>query len=277
MARRTSTIEELLNMTSKLPWWLGVVLALTSYLLLDYFSGEKVAPSPGIQGIEPDFILGIIGGTFAGILKYVLPAVFLAGSTVSAISRAKRKRLYGKVQRNTKIQTLRGLSWRQFELLVGEYFKRQGYFVKQDAQAGPDGGVDVTVYKDKEKYLVQCKQWRAVQVGLPVVRELLGAISVQGAAGGFVVTSGGFTKPAKDFANGTNIKLIDGAMLLSKIGGYVAEVDSNQVPDIVEIRTPSCPVCGSEMVKRTARTGANTGNVFWGCSAYPRCRGAQAF
>ncbi|MCK9504419.1 MAG: restriction endonuclease [Porticoccaceae bacterium] len=277
MARRTSIVKELLNTSSKLPWWVGVVLAVFSYFFLDYFSGQKTVSPAGKQVIEPDFILGIIGSTFASILKYILPVVFLAGSALSAIASAKRKRLYGKVQGNTNIQTLRGLSWQQFELLVGEYFKRQGFSVKQDAQAGPDGGVDVTVYKDKEKYLVQCKQWRAVQVGLPVVRELLGAISVQGAAGGFVVTSGGFTKPAKDFANGTNIKLIDGAMLLSKIGDYVAEVDSNQVPDIVEIRTPSCPVCGSEMVKRTARTGANTGNVFWGCSAYPRCRGAQAF
>lgn len=36
---------------------------------------------------------------------------------------------------------------------------------------------------------------------------------------------------------------------------------------------PPCPKCGAEMVQRTARSGANAGNVFWGCSNYPRCRG----
>ena len=36
---------------------------------------------------------------------------------------------------------------------------------------------------------------------------------------------------------------------------------------------PSCPSCGSNMVKRTARKGRYAGSQFWGCSRYPRCRG----
>jgi len=33
-----------------------------------------------------------------------------------------------------------------------------------------------------------------------------------------------------------------------------------------------CPKCGSEMILRTAKKGANAGNQFWGCSNYPTCR-----
>lgn len=33
-----------------------------------------------------------------------------------------------------------------------------------------------------------------------------------------------------------------------------------------------CPKCGSAMVLRTAKTGKNKGQKFWGCSNYPRCR-----
>jgi restriction system protein len=33
-----------------------------------------------------------------------------------------------------------------------------------------------------------------------------------------------------------------------------------------------CPKCGQSMVLRTARSGANKGNEFWGCSGYPQCR-----
>lgn len=33
-----------------------------------------------------------------------------------------------------------------------------------------------------------------------------------------------------------------------------------------------CPVCGGELVLRTARHGANTGKQFYGCSSFPRCR-----
>jgi restriction system protein len=36
---------------------------------------------------------------------------------------------------------------------------------------------------------------------------------------------------------------------------------------------PSCPLCGQPMLPRTARKGPNTGRPFWGCSAYPDCKG----
>ncbi len=37
--------------------------------------------------------------------------------------------------------------------------------------------------------------------------------------------------------------------------------------------TPSCPTCGSPMIRRTARRGEHAGEEFWGCSRYPECRG----
>ncbi len=33
-----------------------------------------------------------------------------------------------------------------------------------------------------------------------------------------------------------------------------------------------CPRCGSAMVLRTARKGANAGGQFWGCSQFPKCK-----
>lgn len=41
--------------------------------------------------------------------------------------------------------------------------------------------------------------------------------------------------------------------------------------------SPRCPKCGSEMILRTAKSGSNAGNKFWGCSKYPNCRGMVAF
>lgn len=37
--------------------------------------------------------------------------------------------------------------------------------------------------------------------------------------------------------------------------------------------SPRCPKCGGEMVLRTAKTGANQGQQFWGCLDYPKCHG----
>ena len=39
---------------------------------------------------------------------------------------------------------------------------------------------------------------------------------------------------------------------------------------------PSCPMCGAQMVLRTAKKGSNTGNQFYGCPNYPRCKGIRS-
>ena len=36
---------------------------------------------------------------------------------------------------------------------------------------------------------------------------------------------------------------------------------------------PDCPTCGKPMVLRMAKSGKNEGQQFWGCSAYPECKG----
>ncbi|MGG5285370.1 topoisomerase DNA-binding C4 zinc finger domain-containing protein [Pseudomonas viridiflava] len=38
--------------------------------------------------------------------------------------------------------------------------------------------------------------------------------------------------------------------------------------------TPNCPHCKKPMVIKVARTGKNAGD-FWGCVAYPKCRGIR--
>ncbi|MGD0814549.1 MAG: four helix bundle suffix domain-containing protein [Verrucomicrobiota bacterium] len=45
--------------------------------------------------------------------------------------------------------------------------------------------------------------------------------------------------------------------------------DPGNPPD----HSPACPKCGKTMVLRTAKTGKNIGQQFWGCSAWPGCKG----
>jgi len=44
-------------------------------------------------------------------------------------------------------------------------------------------------------------------------------------------------------------------------------------PSSDDYAVPSCPKCGENMVKRKAGKGSNSGNEFWGCSNFPKCRG----
>lgn len=39
---------------------------------------------------------------------------------------------------------------------------------------------------------------------------------------------------------------------------------------------PLCPKCGAKMALRIAKSGANAGGKFWGCTNYPRCRTTAA-
>jgi four helix bundle suffix protein len=51
-----------------------------------------------------------------------------------------------------------------------------------------------------------------------------------------------------------------------------AEQDSAAAPPAA----PACPLCNKPMRQRTAKTGAHAGRPFWGCSAYPACRGIRS-
>jgi four helix bundle suffix protein len=53
------------------------------------------------------------------------------------------------------------------------------------------------------------------------------------------------------------------------------ESDESDKSDPSDIQAPRCPSCGRSMKKRTARRGPRSGQPFWGCSAFPACRGVR--
>jgi restriction system protein len=219
-----------------------------------------------------------LGKTLAMFGQYLVPLAFLIGAGVSAYKRHKRVALFADVQEGSSPSVLNNMTWQEFEMLVGEAFRRGGYTVSETGGGGADGGVDLVLRKDGEKFLVQCKQWKAFKVGVATIRELYGVMAAGGAAGGFVVTSGVFTQEAKAFAEGRNIDLIDGSELTAIIRKVrsqpqAATVTAQPVRQSALAANPSCPKCGCAMVKRTATKGPNAGNTFWGCPAYPQCRG----
>lgn len=274
MARKQKqdAFEDWVELIALLPWWGGVVLAIVVYLLLHHFAAAPAAPVQAGQ-IGQALVQSAVKA-FASVGQYLAPVVCLFAAAVSAWRRWSRARLIAEVGNRSSASALNEMSWQEFEKLVGEAFRRGGYSVIETGGGGADGGVDLVLRKDGEKYLVQCKQWKAYKVGVPVVRELYGVMAASGAAGGFVVTSGVFTREAKDFAEGRNIELVDGAELneiIRRVQPQAAAAPKLATPQ--PNATPACPTCGRGMVKRTAKKGANAGNEFWGCSNYPQCRG----
>ncbi|MNK80279.1 Restriction endonuclease [compost metagenome] len=298
--RKSSTAEDLMDLVALLPWWAGVVLALVSYWVLHAIATRPLPAAQSAQQIGQLATTAIWQGLATGG-QYLLPMICLFGAVMSAVRRQRRRALFDTTSASNSADALQDMSWQQFELLVGEGFRRRGYAVKEVGGGGADGGVDLILTKAGEKSFVQCKQWKAFKVSVSTVRELYGVMAAHGAAGGFVVTSGRFTQEATAFANGRNIRLIDGAALMQLLRearskteaspslsdapvlhGMAASPRSNESAGIAQVMAPAgsanphCPKCDKPMVRRVAKRGVTAGKAFWGCSDFAAgCRGTR--
>ncbi|MCI1710827.1 MAG: restriction endonuclease [Chiayiivirga sp.] len=214
MARRTrkSGFDDAVEVFSRLPWYVCVGLAVFAYALLHQLS-QIAIPAASSPAHAASVMVATVAKTAGFIGQYLVPLIFLVSALVSWLSQRRRTRLLHEAESRTSSAPLRQMSWRDFERLVGAHFERLGYSVSLTPD-GADGGVDVIARKGHETFLIQCKQWRATQVGVAVVRELFGLMAAKGATGAFVVSIGPFSADAKAFAEGRNISLVDAHSLL---------------------------------------------------------------
>lgn len=257
MSRRNEKLSDILL---KAPWWVSVVLALVAFIGLRWVapaiigdSGNRAAIGRGVSQFAP----------WPALILLILAA----GSFI--LSRRKREL----VDSQTGLESLRNVSWKHFEWMVGEAYRRMGYAVDDSLGSGADGGIDLTLRKTGETTIVQCKQWKVISVGAPVVRELYGLLAHHGAARAIIVTSGRFTKEAQAFAAGKPIDLVDGPALLRLVRSV--QTTEKPVTNAPIDASPSCPKCGAKMIRRTAKRGPNAGGTFWGCVTYPACTGSR--
>jgi len=250
MARRN---DSFLDVLLKFSWRVNIVLAIIVYVSFKYL----------IPRIEFQNIFFNAFSKMAPNLAPIFAGLILCVAVFSAISAWKRGQLFSGAK---DIETIRKLSWREFEQLVGEAYRRKGYAVTETGGGGADGGVDLVLKRNGEKLFVQCKQWRMSKIGVKTIRELYGVVMAEGATGGIVVSSGTFTLEATEFAKGKSLELLDGAKLLKIM------VDIHKPKEQLPYKSTNkiCPLCGADMVLRTAKKGNNIGEKFWGCSAFPK-------
>ncbi len=254
--------EGLFAFLTSVPFWVGPMVAVLGFLLLRFvFPAFLYVPK------QPGEVLAGMSRVLAPIFGGGCLAIWVAAEFKKFLV---RRRFDG----SSDADSLRALDWREFETLIGEAFRRQGYTVAA-TPAGADGGVDLILTRDGERTLVQCKHWKNWRVGVETIRALHGVVAADGAVGGIVVSSGQYTPAARKFAETIPIRLIDGPALqrmmaeirnADPVEAAVARQDAS--PD----EPPPCPKCQSPMVLRTARQGPNAGSRFYGCSRFPACR-----
>lgn len=254
MARKN---EHILVSLATLPWWVSVIVSTAVYVAFTYIIPALIADNP-------------LTNVFAEILPRIAPYfafIFLIPAPFSVFNAWRKRKLFDD---QTGIESIRDLSWKAFEELVAEAYRRKGYRVIENHQLGADGGVDLRLEKDGFTHLLQCKQWKTRKVGVSTVREMFGIMTAEKAAGVIVITSGEFTEEAQRFATDKPIGLIDGKLLVSLIGQAPSSIRYSRAEQANSLM--HCPRCGNGLVLRTAKKGANVGNQFYGCSSFPKCR-----
>ncbi|MFB3779533.1 MAG: restriction endonuclease [Bryobacteraceae bacterium] len=283
MARRNGSI---LDDLAKCPWWVSVVLSAAAFIGLRFILPLLIPSGPATSSNYA--AKGLLGG-----LSTAAPFVALFLLIPAPIAAFRQWRERGLLERQDGLASIRALSWSRFEALIGEAYRRQGYSVSRPSGSGPDGGIDLVLRKDGNTLLVQCKQWKSWKVGVKVIREMYGVLTDRNAHGAIIVTSGIFTQEARAFAEGKPIDLVEGEQLAALIrsaqgvpSASSASRPSKPAPASRAVSQPAiqepsskpessqkrCPQCGHSMVLRTAQRGPQTGQQFWGCSQFPRCR-----
>ena len=169
------------------------------------------------------------------------------------------------------------IEWRRFEAVVEQLFAQAGFETRAQSH-GADGGVDVWLHSrhagGAPVGVVQCKHWQGKPVPVSAMREFFGVMASHGLKRGTYATTSRFTADALDFARANGINAQDGAGLLALIAARTPQQQAALLATAFDgdYWRPTCPSCGVKMADRASR---KTGERFWGCTHYPRCKYTQ--
>lgn len=194
--RNESVADDLHAIFVALPWWVPVPVA---------------AVVGAVVWLVPPAVLHTSSQGWFGLGLVAALVVLLIGFG-ALLEKGRRRRMLAATQR---LEDLRRLRWQDFEILVAEAFRRQGWSVSEVGGGGADGGVDLLLRRDGEVVGIQCKRWGMRVVGVEKVRELQGALGDHGASRGVFVCCGRFTAEAAAFARRRGMELVDGDGLLA--------------------------------------------------------------
>ena len=188
----------------------------------------------------------------ANVVCVVFAWILSLGWLSAQIEAARRRHL---VEWTTD---LRLLSSEEFEWLVGETFRREGWKVEETGHPdAPDGNIDLELTKDGHRAIVQCKRWTSWFVQVDEIRQFEGALLREGlpAKSGIFVTLSNFTGRAQTEARMSGLSLINGRELYAKVE---------------RIRRPEpCPECQRPMRLDRSQRG------WWFRCVSPGCSGKR--
>lgn len=313
MARkRTSLIEDLIDIFSKMPWWVGLVMALVSYLIL-----HQISIRPAVTVTAPGQLgAAATGGLFRVLAmfgQFVLPFAFGLGALISAFNSLSEKKTLAPAARRTAgsivqgerkssdlgsrsvkpetidlpvpvsprsqvdnswtLEILVALEWKRFETVCAEYLRLIGYEPKE-TRIGADGGVDIWIYKQGEERPFAIVQCKAWNSYKVGIKPVRELYGVMAAE---KVVNGLFITSGS--LTSEALAFAEGK-LLSLFSGQeflskirqLSEEDQKRLLAIALEGDYRTPTCPQCGVKMTLRQGGDGRRAFWGCVKFPKCR-----
>jgi hypothetical protein len=89
MARRNSLFENIMHVTALVPWWVGVALAVLSYIGFHMLAMQDPAPVAKDVAELGSFARTKLLHTLAVFLQYIIPTASLFGALGSVIKRVR--------------------------------------------------------------------------------------------------------------------------------------------------------------------------------------------
>jgi restriction system protein len=237
--------------------WIGLATVAVTFAFCGFLAPSFIYPHGSLSRVG-QWLLG------------AAPALAIVCASIAAYALFTQLDVRRLRQTKSRLDNLRDMDWQNFELLVADGFRRLGYEVDNRGWYVPSSRVHISLQKDGERTLVECRHWQVAQVGLGPVRELYSTLGDEHADGALLVTSGTFSVEAQAYARDKPIGLIDGRALLE----LVADSHKDARRDVV-LDPPHCPVCERRMIRKKAPRDSTIGTFYWGCSAHPACPGTR--
>ncbi|HEY9733378.1 MAG TPA: restriction endonuclease [Drouetiella sp.] len=175
-----------------------------------------------LSGMNPVSIWVPASVLVAALTAIMALAVLLAVAkfVLARVRKSRRRRSRKNIMR--RIDTMSGA---QFELLLADYFRDQGYRVELTQTTG-DFGADLILRKGKQRIVVQAKRWRR-SVGVSSVQEVIAARQYYKATDALLVTNSALTRNAIKLAAGTDVTVWNRSCLIEKFSGASLTVGSS--------------------------------------------------
>ena len=179
------------------PWWFflffsGVVFVSCNYLFSESSNISFWQNTPSTFLASPFLLLGII--------------LFSKEKYHSQLS-----------ERESNLKAIRKMPWCDFEILVSEAFRRDGFYVEAKENSDSNSQVDLTLWKNNQTIIVQCKRWDMNKIDAQAIKQLYNCIHKENADACLFITSGKYTQAAKSFAKDKPIALANGKALLELV------------------------------------------------------------